>query len=84
MGKYPEAINNMHTRNQQQRRMLGEATLAHAEARKFGHVLGPFEMEAGWDSAVALCRCCGALGAIDLGERPYRFGPAFDSKKRCQ
>ena len=55
---------------------------ARKEAECLGHELGPFTIEAKWYAAVATCKRCRLLAAIDLTESPYLFGRAL--KRKCQ
>lgn len=56
-----------------------ERTLADAAARAaaLGHVLTPFETEQWEVAAVASCRQCDEIAAVDTSEAPGRFGRAF-------
>ena len=52
------------------------------EAVRLGHRIGSWEVEEGWDAAVATCKRCRLIAAIDLTESPYLFGRAL--KRKCQ
>jgi len=64
------------------RRLRRLADQARKEAGCNGHELGTFEIEVEWHAAVATCRRCRLLAAIDLTESPYLFGRAL--KRKCQ
>lgn len=52
------------------------------EAARLGHRTGSWEVEEGWYAAVATCKRCDLIAAIDLTESPYLFGRAL--KRKCK
>ena len=66
----------------QKRRMKRLEGQARTAATALGHDLGPFDIEVRWQAAVATCKRCRLLAAVDLTESPYLFGRAL--KRKCQ
>lgn len=64
------------------RRLQRMADQAVRDAAEHGHHLGTFGIEVDWQAAVANCRSCGELAALDLTESPYLFGRAL--KRKCK
>lgn len=64
------------------RRLRRLADQARREAACNGHEIGAFEIEIEWHAAVATCKRCGCIAAIDLTESPYLFGRAL--KRKCK
>ena len=52
------------------------------EAVRLGHRIGAWEVEEDWLAAVATCKRCHLIAAIDLTESPYLFGRAL--KRKCK
>jgi len=64
------------------RRMQRLSGEARTQAAALGHDLGTFEVEAEWHAAVATCKRCHLIAAVDLTESPYLFGRAL--KRKCK
>jgi len=64
------------------RKLRGMAGQAARNAAALGHRLGGWKVEEEWYAAVATCKRCDLIAAIDLTESPYLFGRAL--KRKCQ
>ena len=65
----------------EEKRLRKLSIVATREGTALGHTLTTFEVEEGWQSAVATCTRCQRIAAIDWTESPYLFGLVY--RARC-